>query len=278
MTTNNCSDCCIITPENYSKPGFIPGFGGLLLPSHSIVPSSGDLSLAGLGKEKIHNSYTSGSAVSNVELGDMTEGSGYDATNTGRSPYPNSSTPHAMSEWYGYDHDYSAPQNHYYATSYVDIKYLNTSNSQWVNSWPSGQYITHWSAGTNISAYSVSTQIYVGYSTVLSDQGDIKVKVATQHGVTFPALVGHPTNYGYNGTSSFQTVVKNGYQLVNTNFYISGSNGSQTPYTWTSGHSCETFQRTHGMFLCAEWSNPPNTTYYHNGTKGVSRKFTNGNP
>ena len=30
MTTNNCSDCCIITPENYPQPGFIPGFGGFV--------------------------------------------------------------------------------------------------------------------------------------------------------------------------------------------------------------------------------------------------------
>ena len=284
MTTDNCSDCCIITPENYSKPGFIPGFGGLLLPSHSIVPSSGTLSMTGLAREKVYDNYSTSStptgpySMHDLTQGGNSKGSGvsFESTNTAGSNEPNTSTPHAMSEWHGYDHDYSA-QN-YYATTYVDIKYLNTSTSEWVNSWPSGQYITHWSYGTNISAYSVSTQIYVGYSTVLSDQGDIKVRVATQQGATFPALVGHPANYGYNGTSSFQTVVKNGYQLVNTNFYISGSNGSQTSYTWTSGHSCETLWKWHGMYLCAEWSNPPNTTHYHNGTKSVLRKFANGNP
>ena len=75
MTTDNCSDCCIITPENHSKPGFIPGFGGLLFPSHSIVPGSGQLSLAGLGREKVNDNYASTASISNVSLGGLAENS-----------------------------------------------------------------------------------------------------------------------------------------------------------------------------------------------------------
>ena len=101
MTTDNCSDCCIITPENYPRPGFIPGFGGLLLPSHSIVPASGQLTLAGLGREKVNDNYASTASISNVSLRGLAEGVGYDGTTTSGPNEPKASTPHAMSEWHG---------------------------------------------------------------------------------------------------------------------------------------------------------------------------------
>lgn len=82
------------------------------------VPSSGSLSLWGLAKEKTHDNYGNTIPIGtwqsyffpNVSLSDATTGAGdYDGTNQNSSSKPNGTTPHQMSEWYGYDHDASPP-------------------------------------------------------------------------------------------------------------------------------------------------------------------------
>jgi len=80
------------------------------------VPSSGALSMLGLAREKVYDNYSSGStptapySMYDLVNGGNTNGSGvsFDATNTASSSYPNTSTPHQMSEWYSYDHDASS--------------------------------------------------------------------------------------------------------------------------------------------------------------------------
>ena len=76
------------------------------------VPSSGSLSLFGLAKEKTHDNYGSTIPVGTwqdnffdyASLTDATTGAGnYDPTNTNSSNKPDNTTPHKMSEWYGYD-------------------------------------------------------------------------------------------------------------------------------------------------------------------------------
>lgn len=71
------------------------------------VPSSGTLSLRGLGREKVYDNYSSTSALINVSLSNLATGTGYDSTNAASTSKPNNTTPHSMSEWYGYDHDAS---------------------------------------------------------------------------------------------------------------------------------------------------------------------------
>jgi hypothetical protein len=111
----------------------------IVLSTNSIVPTTGSLSLAGLGKEKVYNSYTSGSAITDVELGDMTKGIGYDSTNTNRNPNPGSTAPCPMSDWHGYDHDYSANDpntTHYYTSNFVYAEYRQGSGN-WGSGWSS---------------------------------------------------------------------------------------------------------------------------------------------
>tara|TARA_E500000318_G_scaffold1875_1_gene2534 strand:- start:880 stop:1761 length:882 start_codon:yes stop_codon:yes gene_type:complete len=85
------------------------------------VPSSGSLSLFGIAKEVHLDNYNNtvpapGSGGTNwsqlgypsISLGNMSTGAGgFDAINSGSSSKPNGSTPHSMSEFYGYDHDAS---------------------------------------------------------------------------------------------------------------------------------------------------------------------------
>jgi len=77
------------------------------------VPGSGTLSMLGLSKEKVHDNYSSSSGITNpISMYDLvnggnTNGSGnsYDTTNQQSSSRPDTTVPHAFSEWYGYDHD-----------------------------------------------------------------------------------------------------------------------------------------------------------------------------
>ena len=80
------------------------------------VPGNGKLSMLGLSKEKVQDDYSSSSGITNpISMYDLvnggnTNGSGnsYDTTNTASPQFPNTDVAHQMSEWYGYDHDYSA--------------------------------------------------------------------------------------------------------------------------------------------------------------------------
>lgn len=94
------------------------------------VPSSGALSMRGLAREKVYDNYSSAStptapySMYDLVNGGNTNGSGvsFDATNTNSSSYPNTSTPHQMSEWYSYDHDAIA------TTSFIGTPGLSVSN------------------------------------------------------------------------------------------------------------------------------------------------------
>lgn len=77
------------------------------------VPSSGTLSMYNLAREKHHDDYSSNQniliPISMYDLvnGGNTNGSGvsYDVTTQASSSKPDATAPHAMSEWYSYDHD-----------------------------------------------------------------------------------------------------------------------------------------------------------------------------
>lgn len=97
------------------------------------VPSSGSLSLFGLAKEKTHDNYGSTIPVGTwqdnffdyASLTDATTGAGnYDPTNTNSSNKPDNTTPHKMSEWYGYDHDAAAT-----STACIQVIHSNFAQS-----------------------------------------------------------------------------------------------------------------------------------------------------
>jgi|TARA_R100000084_G_C4649773_1_gene148964 hypothetical protein len=77
------------------------------------VPSSGILYLHKIANEKHFDNYDEQSmptppySLYDLVHGGNTNGSGvsYDVTNTNSCLRPDTATPHAMSEWYGYDHD-----------------------------------------------------------------------------------------------------------------------------------------------------------------------------
>ena len=100
------------------------------------VPASGTLSLLGLAREKQNDSYTDTTAMlgqqgnnpGSISLESCaTSGNNHspqvvmEATNTSSPSNPNGTTPHAMSEFYSYDHDYLASTTSYRTD--VGVKY-----------------------------------------------------------------------------------------------------------------------------------------------------------
>lgn len=101
-----------------------------------VCPSSGEISLLGIAREKQNDDYTNTTALTggqgntpgSISLESCaTSGSNHgpqvvmEATNTSSPSYPNGTTPHAMSEFYSYDHDYAASTTSYRTDS--DFKY-----------------------------------------------------------------------------------------------------------------------------------------------------------
>ena len=73
------------------------------------VPSSGAISLLGIHNELVENNYSSGTSRTNVSLADDSSEDSIDLnTVNDASDRPDTNTPHAMSEWYNYDHDMAA--------------------------------------------------------------------------------------------------------------------------------------------------------------------------
>ena len=70
------------------------------------IPASGPLSLRGIRAEVTYSDYTQLSSIVNISLSDVS--TGVNGTLNTSSLRPDSNTPHKMSEWRGYDHDYSA--------------------------------------------------------------------------------------------------------------------------------------------------------------------------
>lgn len=70
------------------------------------VPSSGTLSLRGIRRELEDNNYNSGNSYTNISLKNCSDGT-VDTINTANASAdrPDGSAPHAMSEFYSYDHD-----------------------------------------------------------------------------------------------------------------------------------------------------------------------------
>ena len=112
------------------------------------VPSSGVISLLGICREKQNDDYTDTTAIQGGQGGNVVGGTGtislescatsgsnhspqvvMEATNTNSLLHPNSSTPHAMSEFYGYDHDITSSGTWYHSSFYRSASIANATNS-----------------------------------------------------------------------------------------------------------------------------------------------------
>ncbi len=116
------------------------------------VPNSGAISLLGICREKQNDDYTDTTAIQGGQGGNVVGGNGtislescatsgsnhspqvvMEATNTNSLLHPNGSTPHAMSEFYGYDHDITSSGTWYHSSFYRSAGIVGTSGN--ANNW-----------------------------------------------------------------------------------------------------------------------------------------------
>ena len=93
------------------------------------VPSSGAISLLGIHNELVENNYSSGTSRTNVSLTDDSSEDSIDLnTVNDASDRPDTDTPHAMSEWYNYDHDKAAAS---WGTIFSNISDTDEPDATW---------------------------------------------------------------------------------------------------------------------------------------------------
>lgn len=169
-------------------PIFIPNT--TILAPHAIVPASGAISQRGLAREKIYDNYSSGSAVTgsihmyDLVNGGSSAGSGvsYEATNTVSSSYPNTSTPHAFSEWRSYDHDYVTSPSSYITA----VHYIQNDNSTY-------------STNHNVNAMTVSSTVNQYHAAQSKTMGAIKFVLSGSQPYSIKAQLTQGTCYYYSG-------------------------------------------------------------------------------
>ena len=133
------------------------------------VPSVGALSLLGIRNEIGDDNYSSGTSRTNISLKDLSDGS-VETINSANasSDRPDGSAPHAMSEFYAYDHDK------------VGATYTSVFNN-FTLSETQGQTDTSSAKGITITGGSGSTTVHCATGLF----GDLKVALAASSGGPF---------------------------------------------------------------------------------------------
>jgi len=168
------------------------------------VPASGSISMRGLAREKVYDNYSSTSTpTAPYSLLDLTTASdsvmniAIDATNTNSPSYPNTTAPHAMSEWRSYDHDYVAVTMTLYiddyiasSNSYVRVNVdgtlyeaVNGANNTFTISVPASTSISLQAYSENVSnqSYSPTVELYDDYSFTETDTSPSQAYVSASY-------------------------------------------------------------------------------------------------
>jgi hypothetical protein len=210
-------------------------------PNLSLFKIAKELKLAGsnLGYDNT-STYTvyrdSINGATPVSLKNMSTGAGgFDAINSGSSSKPNGTTPHSMSEFYGYDHD---------ASSFTQI-----------GSTYSGSYSsTSWeNISINVGAYKGKTVRFVWhYVSGSSYTGDIQID-----NIAVPTYNNYWTQTYYNlGTSSFNGA------------FLSTTTSNTSSYAAASFGSISTSTRGYGRWVGRSGGTPSGSTGLSSGYGG----------
>ena len=225
------------------------------------VPSSGTISLWGIAKEVEINDYNNTIPfhtyddfyVIPISLTNMSTGAGgFDAINSGSSSKPNSSIPHSMSEFYGYDHDASpiTQIGSTYSGAYSCSSYQNISIPVSAYKGKTVRFIFHYVSGSNytgdlqIDQVAVPNynnywqQTYYNFGTSSLSAGFFQTNsnnTSDYLSVSFTSIGTSTGNYGRfvgrsGGTPSGSTGINSGYNGSGYYVYAEASgNGSGYP-------------------------------------------------
>ncbi len=221
------------------------------------VPSSGAISLKGIHQEINSNDYTTaffdGNPISLKECSDGTEGTINTANDSANRP--DGSTPHAMSEFYAYDHDYAPLPS---VGSYGNT----TAGRMFAGNQGTGQ--------VTVSNIDLSSANYVGSSLI---------------GATGHIYFRYESGTSFRNDPQVKRIIYNGGSVFKS-FSSSGVNGITTTYRTTNAtydHSATFSQITSGTSPAGRWyqlnGTPPSggtgvnaDALYYEGSSGAYSK------
>ena len=208
------------------------------------VPSSGAISMAGLAAEKLNDDYGDADFDDVISLTDLVVGGNsngshesWPATNTNSSSSPNTSTPHAMSEWYGYDHDAAAS----FSDSYAVSKSITTGVGQTIRIADSDGKFNF----DQDDAYSFSFWVKAGWNSSLNT--NIHLFAANS-----------------NQASSYQDMIRVYYREDNNRLYFQYASASPTAYK----QAAWLFQANSGNYAAAYAAAGLGSTYWSSSNRG----------
>ena len=174
------------------------------------VPSSGAISMAGLAAEKLNDDYGDADFDDTISLTDLVLGGDdngsheeWPVTNANSTSKPNTNAPHAMSEWYGYDHDAAAS----FSDSYAASKSITTGVGQTIRIADSNGKFNF----DQDDAYSFSFWVKAGWNSSLNT--NIHLFAANS-----------------NQASSYQDLIRVYYREDNNRLYFQYASASPTAY------------------------------------------------
>ena len=206
------------------------------------VPSSGSISLAGLAAEKDVDDYTDVDYDDAISLRDITLGGNtnshitFDVTNAISPSHPDNDASYAMSEFYGYDHDFAAPGCNiaYYEgnqgtfnypinlgsdTGLVTIEYQSFSiPDKFVFTWNGNTY----TSGSTSGNYDGWVGSQGSLSALRTATGNSSLEITTHTGGPYPST-GTNRQGGGRGAISFNKNASAGSMVATVSAPLSGT-------------------------------------------------------
>ena len=234
------------------------------------VPSSGAISLSGIAAEVKSNAYNANNTASTT-LASLATGT---TINTNSDSVPDAEAPHAMSEWYGYDHDAAAA----FTDNNAVAKSITTGSGQAIFIEETTAYSL-----TQTDAYSIGFWIKAGWTNSLNTNihflamNDGSSTAANQQIRIFYNEANNRLEFRIGSDSTNRSF---NFWALHSNLTQTGLPGSSTSQYWSSSNrgNVNSNDYTHlvitkgtGTTLAAS-----NIAAYWNGTKLNNAFHTNG--
>mgnify|MGYP003136776398 CR=1 FL=1 len=247
------------------------------------VPSDGAISLVGIGTEVKSNAYNP-DATATITLATLATST---TINTNSASVPNASAPHAMSEWYGYDHD-AAPA---FTDNNAVAKSLTTGSDQAIFIASTTTY-----SFTQSDAFSVGVWIKAGWDNNLNTNlqffATVDASSSSVHDEQIRIFYNEANNRLEFRIGSASNARSFNFWPLHSHLSATGLPGSSTSQYWSSSNrgTVNANDYTHLVItkgtgttlaasnICAYWSgNKLGNAFFSSGNNSGSANMSTGN-
>ena len=208
-----------------------------------VVPASGNsLSLLGIKREVEDNDYTSTeNTYTNIGLGELAINTEINTLGLNANEEPDDTAPHAMSEWYSYDHDATAP----FANAKAVSKTISTGSSNAITFTDTDDTFNF----TESSAWTISFWVKAGWNSSLN--------------TVINFIIGQKTNADYQLTD----MIKIQYREDNNRIECRYGNKTTSTNAWYK-NAAWLFHSNSGQYAAGYAAAGLGTTYWSASNRG----------